>query len=82
MLLFVHILVGVGMTVRLVPVIGLPLPLLSYGGSFTMSILILLGALLGTRRDSSEDQEGDPPPIASSRMLRLGPLLKIGVRWK
>ncbi|MBO4619856.1 MAG: FtsW/RodA/SpoVE family cell cycle protein [Victivallales bacterium] len=82
MLLFVHILVGVGMTVRLVPVIGLPLPLLSYGGSFTMSILILLGTLLGTRQTSLADEDDTPMVPAQSRILRFGPLLRIGVRWK
>jgi len=33
---FVHILVNVGMTVGLVPVTGIPLPFVSYGGSFLL----------------------------------------------
>ena len=81
-LLFVHILVGVGMTIRLVPVIGLPLPLLSYGGSFTVAILVLLGTLLGTRQTSLADEEDATSAPAQSRMLRFGPLLRIGIRWK
>ena len=41
-----HFLVNIGMTIGLVPVIGIPLPLISYGGSslwaFTMMIFIFL----------------------------------------
>lgn len=84
-LLFVHILVGVGMSIRLIPVIGLPLPLLSYGGSFTLSVLILLGALLGARQTMWEEdaEEGEKPTSPSAppcRSFRLGPLLRIRVK--
>jgi rod shape determining protein RodA len=44
-MLFCHIFVNMGMTVALVPITGLPLPLLSYGGSFVMSTMIALGIL-------------------------------------
>jgi len=44
--LFFHVAINVGMTVGLAPVIGIPLPLLSYGGSsmitFTMLMFILI----------------------------------------
>ena len=43
---FMHLFINVGMTVGLMPVIGIPLPLLSYGGSslwaFTLLIFIFL----------------------------------------
>ncbi len=39
---FFHVLVNVGMTIGLVPIIGIPLPFLSYGGSSLMSSTILL----------------------------------------
>ncbi len=42
-LLFFHAFVNMGMTVGLMPVTGLPLPLLSYGGSFLVSTLAGLG---------------------------------------
>jgi len=45
-IIFIHFLVNVGMTIGLFPVIGIPLPLISYGGSslwaFTILIFILL----------------------------------------
>ncbi len=41
-----HVLVNVGMTIGLMPVTGLPLILMSYGGSATLSAYILLGLIL------------------------------------
>ena len=42
-LIFSHSFVNIGMTIRLLPVTGLPLPLISYGGTFTVNTLIMLG---------------------------------------
>lgn len=39
---FMHVFINIGMTMGLVPVIGIPLPLLSYGGSSLWSFTILL----------------------------------------
>lgn len=55
LLCLVHICVGIGMTVRLIPIIGLPLPLLSYGGSFTLAFLLGMGIISGTRRHQPHD---------------------------
>ncbi len=44
-----HIIVNIAMTIGLMPVTGLPLPLLSYGGSFAMTCMILVGLLLNMR---------------------------------
>lgn len=41
-ILFFHLLVNIGMTIGLMPVIGIPLPFLSYGGSSLWSFTILL----------------------------------------
>lgn len=41
-ILFFHLLVNIGMTIGLVPVIGIPLPFFSYGGSSLWSFTILL----------------------------------------
>jgi rod shape determining protein RodA len=41
-----HFFVNVGMTMGLVPVIGIPLPFISYGGSSMMSFSIMLGILI------------------------------------
>ena len=44
--LFMHLFINIGMTIGLMPVIGIPLPLLSYGGSslwaFSMMIFIFI----------------------------------------
>jgi rod shape determining protein RodA len=41
-IIFVHFFINIGMTMGLVPVIGIPLPFLSYGGSSLWSFTILL----------------------------------------
>jgi rod shape determining protein RodA len=41
-----HFFVNIGMTMGLVPVIGIPLPFISYGGSSMMSFSIMLGILI------------------------------------
>jgi rod shape determining protein RodA len=41
--LFCHVFVNIAMTVGLMPITGLPLPLISYGGSFTISTMVGLG---------------------------------------
>jgi rod shape determining protein RodA len=45
MLLFTHIFMNVGMTVAITPITGLPLPLVSYGGSFLLITMACLGLL-------------------------------------
>lgn len=42
-----HVVVNVGMTIGLMPVTGIPLPLLSYGGSSLLTTLAGTGMLLG-----------------------------------
>jgi rod shape determining protein RodA len=41
-ILFFHFVVNIGMTIGLMPVIGIPLPFFSYGGSSLWSFTILL----------------------------------------
>lgn len=43
---FMHFFINIGMTMGLVPVIGIPLPFLSYGGSSLWSFTILLAIFL------------------------------------
>ncbi|MBN2669942.1 MAG: rod shape-determining protein RodA [Bacteroidales bacterium] len=51
---FFHLIINVGMTIGLAPVIGIPLPFFSYGGSSLWAFTILLFILL--RLDVSRDQ--------------------------
>ena len=47
--LFFHILVNVGMVVGYMPVTGIPLPLMSYGGSSVLFMFLALGLVLNIR---------------------------------
>jgi len=38
-----HITVNIGMCIKLLPITGLPLPLVSYGGSFLIAMMVYLG---------------------------------------
>ena len=42
--------VNISMTVGLAPIVGIPLPLMSYGGSATIMTLASLGLLLSVKR--------------------------------
>jgi rod shape determining protein RodA len=44
-LLFSHVFINIGMNIRIMPVTGVPLPLLSYGGSSVLGSLIAMGIL-------------------------------------
>ena len=44
--LFIHVLVNVGMTMGLFPIIGIPLPFISYGGSSLIGFTLMIGVLL------------------------------------
>ena len=48
-LLLFHLVVNVGMVVGYMPVTGIPLPLLSYGGSNTFSVFMMLGLVNNVR---------------------------------
>ncbi len=44
-LLFSHVFINIGMNIRIMPVTGVPLPLLSYGGSSVLGSMIAMGLL-------------------------------------
>jgi rod shape determining protein RodA len=44
--IFFHVMINIGMTVGLVPVIGIPLPFMSYGGTALLTFSILLAILI------------------------------------
>ena len=51
-MLLTHILVNVGMTVGLMPIVGIPLPLFSYGGSFLLTTCLAIGLTLRVAWDA------------------------------
>ena len=53
-ILFMHLFVNIGMVIGLVPVIGIPLPFFSYGGSSLLAFTILLFIFI--RQDASKNQ--------------------------
>lgn len=53
-ILFVHFFVNIGMTMGLVPIIGIPLPFVSYGGSSLLAFTLMMGVLF--KMDRSRHQ--------------------------
>ncbi len=51
---FLYVIFNIGMTLGLMPIVGIPLPLVSYGGSASISSFIAIGLVLnvGVRRKS------------------------------
>ncbi|PPR15214.1 MAG: hypothetical protein CFH43_00947, partial [Proteobacteria bacterium] len=45
-LLFLHVIINISMVMGLMPVVGIPLPFVSYGGTSMMTMLIAMGFLL------------------------------------
>ncbi|MBC7087562.1 MAG: rod shape-determining protein RodA [Tissierellales bacterium] len=45
-LLFIHIFQNIGMTIGLMPITGIPLPFMSYGGTFQLINLVCVGIVL------------------------------------
>jgi len=45
-MLFVHIFINMAMVMGMIPVVGVPLPFLSYGGSFMLATLMACGLLM------------------------------------
>ncbi len=56
---FTHIYVNLGMTIRAAPIIGIPLPFVSYGGSFMISTWICAGLVQSVHAHRAA---GDPDP--------------------
>ncbi len=48
-MLFWEIIINIGMVMGLVPVVGMPLPFISYGGSSVLTVMICVGLLLNIR---------------------------------
>ena len=44
--IFLHVFINIGMTMGIFPIIGIPLPFVSYGGSSLLSFTLMVGVLL------------------------------------
>lgn len=51
---FLHFFINIGMSMGLLPVVGIPLPLMSYGGTITTTTLISFGVLLNMEMNKHE----------------------------
>ena len=58
-MLFFHVLVNVGMTVGIMPITGIPLPFMSYGGSAMMTDFAAIGILLNVCSQRDRDVLGN-----------------------
>lgn len=58
--LFLHIFINVAMVMGLIPVVGAPLPFLSYGGTIMITVLIACGLLLNVQLHKEEMLEKSP----------------------
>ena len=54
-IIFFYAAINLMMVMGLAPVVGIPLPLLSYGGSAMMTVMICLGLLMGIERQTRND---------------------------
>ena len=52
--IFMHLFINIGMTIGLMPVIGIPLPLLSYGGSSLWAFTVLLFIFIALYRQEKK----------------------------
>ena len=50
LILFVYVFVNIGMVSGILPVVGVPLPLVSYGGSAVMTVMLCIGLLMALER--------------------------------
>ena len=53
-ILLIHVMVNIGMTIGLMPVMGIPLPLMSYGGSSFVAFTLLI--MIAIRLDASTSE--------------------------
>jgi rod shape determining protein RodA len=58
-MLFFHILVNVGMTIGMMPITGIPLPFMSYGGSAILANFMAVGILLNIYSQRDRDVLGN-----------------------
>jgi rod shape determining protein RodA len=60
MTIFFYVAINLMMVMGLAPVVGIPLPLISYGGTAMMTVLICLGVLMSIDRQTRMDSRRKP----------------------
>jgi len=56
--IFFYVAINLMMVMGMAPVVGIPLPLVSYGGSAMLTVMLCLGALMSIERASRKDRRG------------------------
>ncbi len=68
-MILVQVVQNVGMTIRVLPITGIPLPLVSYGGSSLLTTLIGLGLVQSVHRHRTQPRtDGADAPIVLERL--------------
>jgi rod shape determining protein RodA len=62
--LFLSVFINIAMVIGLIPVVGVPLPLISYGGTAMLAVMLGFGLLLnvGVHRDTRLNRSGERRP--------------------
>lgn len=58
MTMFFYVLINSMMVMGLAPVVGIPFPLMSYGGSAMLTVMIAFGMLMGVHRETGQPDRG------------------------
>ena len=61
-LIFAHVFQNIGMNVLLTPITGIPLPFISYGGTFLIVIMSMMGLVQSVWIHRIEEEEPKPEP--------------------
>jgi rod shape determining protein RodA len=61
--IFFYVMINTLMVMGLAPVVGIPLPLVSYGGSAMMTVLLTLGILMSIARQRHRPMLGGPSAL-------------------
>lgn len=56
--IFLYVAINLLMVMGLAPVVGIPLPLISFGGTAMLTVLMCIGILMGIERDSRKGRRG------------------------
>ena len=76
-LLFTHVFEHVGMNIGLLPITGIPLPFISYGGTFLIMNLGLMGLMqsVWVHRNKALEEKPEPRPVVTPRKVTHDPRL-------